>query len=203
MLCGGLSLYYLQQAEKSQNERQQLNYYWLAGLFFSPLEHYDALSALVLSKKLLDMPIGSSQHEEMAGLALKKINAAIDKVPLNARNYATKAGILQTMRADSTSVVEEYEHALTNTPFDFGIRYDYAHFLVATQQTSKALTVLWGAWGGVNAGVYKDAIKFLKYQLELKTLYGNPEDNTLIEQQIQHLANLQKQAESGVYVFKK
>ncbi|TXL19576.1 hypothetical protein BMR06_09225 [Methylococcaceae bacterium HT5] len=144
MLCGGLSLYYLQQAEKSQNKRQQLNYYWLAGLFFPPLEHYDALSALVLSKKLLDMPIGSSQHEEMAGLALKKINAAIDKVPLNARNYATKAGILQTMRADSTSVVEEYEHALTNTPFDFGIRYDYAHFLVATQQTSKALTVLWG-----------------------------------------------------------
>ncbi|TXL14256.1 hypothetical protein BMR05_07975 [Methylococcaceae bacterium HT4] len=60
-----------------------------------------------------------------------------------------------------------------------------------------------GAWGGVNAGVYKDAIKFLKYQLELNTLYGNPEDNTLIEQQIQHLANLQKQAEYGVYVFKK
>ncbi len=201
-LCFGWSFYSLEQAKNSVDEAQKLNYYLWASLFFPALEHHDVLSAFIISKHLRS-ELDVAQRQKLVELALTHINMAIDKVPLNASNYATKANILRSTQADVKVVSEEYKQALKYQPNFLSVRYEYAQYLVVQQQTTQAIALLWGAWGKVTVGYYQAALDFLNYQLEINNKYGNQQESVFIEQEIQRLTPLKETVDGGVYVLQK
>lgn len=206
IICFGLSLNFLNNAELETNKEKKMDYLWKAGLFFPSLEHYDSYSSFMLSKHLQKLELNhesSQQRDQMAALALAEVNTAIDKMPYNVRNYITKASILKTLHKDIASVSEQYEHALRNTPANLGVRYQYTHHLIEQKQDKKALSVLWAAWNRITVERYQTGIRYLTYQLEINQHYGNKNDNRLIENEIQRLKKINKTQEGGVYVFKK
>ena len=201
-LCFGWSFYSLEQSKNSLDESQKLNYYLRASLFFPALEHHDVLSAFIISKHLRS-ELDVAQRQKLVELALTHINMAIDKVPLNASNYATKANILRSTQADVKVVSEEYKQALKYQPNFLSVRYEYAQYLVVQQQTTQAIALLWGAWGKVTVGYYQAALDFLNYQLEINNKYGDQQESVFIELEIQRLTQLKEMANGGVYVLQK
>ncbi len=206
IICFGLSLNFLNNAELETNKEKKMDYLWKAGLFFPSLERYDSYSSFMLSKHLQKLESNhesSQQRDQMAALALAEVNTAIDKMPYNIRNYITKASILKTLHKDIATVSEQYEIALKKQPVVLSIRYQYAHYLVTHQQYKKALSVLWAGWGRLNVERYQVGISFLAYHLKINNQYGNKNDSLLIEREIQHLTKLDGIKKGGVFVFKK
>jgi len=201
-LCFGWSFYSLEQSKSSVDEVQKLNYYLRASLFFPALEHHDVLSAFIISKHL-STELDIAQRQKMVELALTHINMAIDKVPLNASNYVTKANILRSTQVGVKVVSEQYEQALKYQSNFLPARYEYAQYLVAQQQTTQAIALLWGAWGKVTVGYYQAALDFLNYQLEINNKYGDQQESVFIELEIQRLTQLKEMANGGVYVLQK
>jgi len=199
----GLSFYYLDQAGKTQNEQEKLDYFWHAGLFFPALERYDSLSAFLLSKQITSGGFDVALRQNIAKFSLAQVDLAINKMPFNTRNYVAKASILQAMKTDISVVSEQYENALKNEPFALSVRYDYAQYLVAKQQEAKGLKVLWGVWDRLNVGFYRDIIAFLTYQLKLNKQYGSKEDDGIIEREIKRFTQLKEKQEGGKYVLVK
>ncbi len=201
MMTFGLSFYYLDQADKTQNEQEQLDYFWHAGLFFPALERYDSLSAFLMSKEVSTFE--GKLRQTIADFSLAQVDTAINKNPFNTRNYITKANILQAMQGDISAVSEQYENALKNEPFALSVRYEYAQYLEANQQGAKALNVLWGQWGRLNMSFYQDAIAFLTYQLKLNKQYGMQKDGVIVEREIQRFIQLREKRDRGRYVLVK
>jgi len=199
----GLSFYYLDKAGKAQNEQEQLDYFWHAGLFFPALERYDSLSAFLMSKQINSGGFDLALRQDVANFSLAQVDAAINKMPFNTRNYITKANILQATQGDMSTISEQYEKALHNEPYLLSVRYEYAQYLVAKQQGSKALKVLWGAWERLNMGYYQQTIEFLTYQLEINKQYGEQQGSEIIEREIQRFTQLKEKQEGGVYVLRK
>ena len=201
-LCFGWSFYSLEQSKNSVDEVQKLNYYLQASLFFPALEHHDVLSAFIISKHL-NTELDAVQRQKLVELALNHINMAIDKVPLNASNYAMKANILRFTQADIKVVSEQYEQALKYQPNFLSARHEYVNYLVAQKQTTQAIRLLWDAWGKVTVGYYQAALDFLYYQLALNNKYGNQQESVFIELEIQRLTQLKERVDGGVYVLQK
>ena len=206
VICFGLAFYFLNIANQEQNKQIKLDYYWKAGLFFPALERYHSLSASLISehlKKTDTKQNSSQQREQMTALALREINAAIDKMPFNKRNYLTKVSILQSQNKGIPVISEQYEKALTVAPAALSTRYQYAKYLIDRNLQTKALSILWAAWNRLNVERYQTGIAFLTYQLEINNQYGDKKDNLIIEQEIQRLTKLKKLKKGGEYVFKK
>jgi len=197
----GLCFYYLDKADNTQDEQEKLDYFWRASLFFPALERYDSFSAFLMSKKLPNM--SGASRKVAADYALLQLETAIAKMPFNTRNYVVKASILQATQADINAVSAQYEKALHNKPVALRVRYRYAQYLAANGQATKALKVLWGHWGRVGMGFYRDALAFLNYQLALSKQLGTEKETTLIAQEIQRFEQLQTKNKGGVYVFTK
>jgi len=195
----GLSFYYLDKAEKTQNEQEQLDYFWHAGLLFPALERYDSLSAFLLSKEINGFE--GKLRKTIADFSLAQVDLAINKNPFNTRNYIAKANIIKAMQGSVGEVSAQYEKALQIEPSALSVRYDYARYLVTQQQGVKALKLLWGLWDRLTMGFYQDAIAFLTYQLKLNKQYGVQNDNSIIEREIQRFIQLKEKREGGSYAL--
>jgi len=197
----GLSFYYLDKADKTQNEQEKLGYFWHAGLFFPVLERYDSLSAFLLSKQIISGGFDVGLRQTISRFSLERVDTAMNKNPFNIRNYIVKSSILQSNQGDINLVSEQYEKALHNDPSALNVRYEYAHYLVANQEEVKALNVLWGLWDRWNMGFHQDTLAFLTYQLKLNDKYGIQKDNSIIEREIQRFIQLKEAGAGGSYVL--
>lgn len=197
----GLSFYYLDKADNTENKQEKLDYFWHAGLFFPVLERYDSLSAFLMSKQINSAGLDAALRQKIAGFSLGQVDAAIAKMPFNIRNYVTKANILKVTEGGISAVSEQYESALHNEPSALSVRYEYVKYLMTKQQGAKALKVSWGAWERLSRGYYQPAIDFLTYQLDLNDQYGVQTDSRIIEREIQRFTQLQGKQRGGVYVF--
>ena len=106
------------------------------------------------------------------------------------------------MQGSISTVSKFYEKSLLLDPYQLMVRDEYARYLIINKQYKKALSVLWGAWGLLNNEFYQNGVMFLNFQLRLNKVYGKPEDNLIILNEIQRLSKLRKnRASAGKYVF--
>ena len=200
----GISFYYTFKATRTENEQQFLDYYRIAGLFFPQVERYEFFSAEDLSVQL-QQPMGKQdmlKRQQIAKLALSRIDSSINDMQANAQSYHIKANIIQAMQGNNATISELYEKSLLIDPYQLKVRDEYARYLTINMQYKKALSVMWGAWGLLNNAFYQNGIIFLGFQLRLNKVYGDPKDSLIIMQEIQRLSKLRKtRATAGKYVF--
>ena len=199
--CFGFSFYFLDKAELIQNQKKKLDLYWKAVIFFPLIDHYETLSASLLTNRINKLP--PQQREKLKIIALSEVNIAITKMPFNTINYLTKANILKTMQKDKTIIYDQYEKALKLNPTLIKVRYQYANYLIENKKHEKALSILWNAWDRVNAAYYETGVQFLKYHLEVNNHYGDKQNSLMIKHEIERIAKLKKIVAGGLYVFNK
>ncbi|MBT5966096.1 MAG: O-antigen ligase family protein [Gammaproteobacteria bacterium] len=200
----GLSFYYTFRAANTENQQQALEYDRLSGLFFPLVERYEFFSAQNISTLLQQdkRKTETLKRRQVANLALSRIDTAVSKMSANAEIYHTKAEIIQEMQGSISTVSKFYEKSLLLDPYQLMVRDEYARYLIINKQYKKALSVLWGAWGLLNNEFYQNGVMFLNFQLRLNKVYGKPEDNLIILNEIQRLSKLRKnRASAGKYVF--
>jgi tetratricopeptide (TPR) repeat protein len=126
---------------------------------------------------------------------------AIEKMAVDAKNYALKAEVLRVTQGDFRETSAAYEHALKLNPGMLRLRYDYAKYLLAYRQYPKALAILWAGWDRLNIGAYQNGVAFLSFHLAVNQKIGKPQDNALIAQEIQRLLALKRSSSQGLYVL--
>lgn len=206
LIIFGFSTYHINKAEKVKGYPEKLEHYLKASLFFTALDKYEAVSAYHFSSMLKAMPVneeGVEQREQVEAYALLAVNIAIEKMPLEKWNYINKAEILQSTQNNYSEVNKLYIKALEIDPYLLEERYHYARFLDKIGQNKQALEVLRAGWGLLYKGFYRKGIEYLQFQQNMNTKYGKPENNKVIELQIQRIKNLMRNKVSGKYTFYK
>jgi tetratricopeptide (TPR) repeat protein len=196
----GLAYYNLNKATEVSDLGQSLKFYRKAGEFFPSLNRYEFFSAVDLVKQLNETK-SLKKRNEIKKLALQRIDMAIEKMAVDAKNYALKAEVLRITQGDFRETSAAYEQALKLNPGMLRLRYDYAKYLLAYRQYPKALAILWAGWDRLNIGAYQNGIAFLSFHLAVNQKIGKPQDNALIAQEIQRLLALKRSSSQGLYVL--